>query len=210
VPEGLELRVEDGHEPTAIALADQLRIEAGVDVARERSGENDVRRSLRKVGELLAKHVELVLGHLWPPLVDLRVDVRSRVEHGRGGPRLAADADEVVEDPFVRQLLGGEGPGPPARQTGADDRHPEAARRTRDVDPLAARARRALARAVALPELEVRHEQRAVDRSVESDGDDHQKGERLESMSPASSSARPAYQRTRAGKLGSPTVSLET
>ena len=51
----------------------------------------------------------------------------------------------------------------------------EALQRARDVDALAARRGQAGARPVPMPELEVRHRQRAIDCGVEGDGDDHEK-----------------------------------
>ena len=61
---------------------------------------------------------------------------------------------------------------PPARP-GRDHRHVEPLERARDVDALPAGERQHVARAVPLPELEDRHRQRAVERGVEGDGDDH-------------------------------------
>ena len=65
-------------------------------------------------------------------------------------------------------------PGAAAGETGGDDGHAEPLQRAGDVDPLAACERQPGARAVPLAQLEVRHGQRAVDRGVEGDGDDHE------------------------------------
>jgi hypothetical protein len=72
---------------------------------------------------------------------------------------------------------------PPARP---DDGDVEALQRPGDVDPLAAGEREHVAGAMALTALEVRHGERAVERGVERDGDDHRK------IPPKWSSVRPA------------------
>ncbi len=91
---------------------------------------------------------------------------------------------------------------PPASPV-ADHRDAEPLQRPGHVDALAAGAREARGGPVAVPELEVRHEQRPVDRSVERDGDDHVKSptKPLKRL-PAWSSARPAYQPSRRPKPG--------
>ena len=86
----------------------------------------------------------------------------------------SADADEVVEDRLAGQLLDDPRARAPAGEPGGDDRHAEPLQRAGDVDPLAAGEREAGAGPVPLAELEVRHGQRAVDRGVERDGDDHE------------------------------------
>src|SRR6266508_4698029 len=70
---------------------------------------------------------------------------------------------ELVEDPEARAA---------SDQARGDHRHVVELERARDVDPFAARELAALARAVPVAELEVRHRQRAVDGGVERDGDD--------------------------------------
>src|SRR6266498_5781770 len=132
------------------------------------------------------------------------------VENGCRRPRLAPDPNEVVEDPLLRQLLDQERAVPPTGQAGADDWDPKPLECPAYVDPLAPRAQEPDAGAMALPDLEVRHEQSPIDCGVQRDGNDHQKGERLESMSPASSRARPAYHPTRRRRPGSSTATAAT
>ena len=109
------------------------------------------------------------------PLVDLGVGARGRVDDGRGRARLVADPDEVVQDRLLRQLLDDPRARSPAGEPRRDDRHVEPLERPRHVDPLAARERQHAARPVPVPELEDRDGQRAVERGVESDGDDHER-----------------------------------
>ena len=97
----------------------------------------------------------------------------GRVDHGGRGPRLAGDADEVVEDRLRRQLLDDSRPRSPARQPRRDDGYVEELERARDVDALAAGERQHLTRAVAIADLEHGHRERAVERRVDRDGDDH-------------------------------------
>ena len=156
-----------------VQVADRLGVEARVDPARQRAREHDVLGRGREVAQLLAQHLELVLLDLRPPLVDLGERVRHRVDDGGGGARLVADADEVVEDRLVGELLEDPRARPAAGEAGRDDRDVQPLERARDVDPLAAGERQARARAVAVAELEVRHGQRAVERRVHRDGDDH-------------------------------------
>jgi len=87
--------------------------------------------------------------------------------------RLVLDADEVVEDRLGGQGLDDLRPGPSAGESGRDNGNVEPLQRARDVDPFPAGEHEALARPVALPALEVRDGQRAVDRGVQRDGDDH-------------------------------------
>ena len=149
------------------------RVERLVDAARQRAGEDDGLGAAREVAELVHQHPELGLGHLRAPLVDLRLRARRRVDDERRGARLVADADEVVEDRLARQLLDDARAGAAAGEPGRDDGDVEPLERARDVDALAARERQHLARAVTLPELERRDGERAVERGVEGDGDDH-------------------------------------
>ena len=65
------------------------------------------------------------------------------------------------------------GPGRAADEAGRDHRLAEQAEGAGDVDPLAAGDGAALDRAVAAAEAEVRHRDRAVDRGVEGDCEDH-------------------------------------
>ena len=71
-----------------------------------------------------------------------------------------------------------------AGEAGGDDRHVELLERTRHVDPLAACQRQDVARAVALAQLERRDGQRAVERGVEGDGDDHGESRRVRRRAP--------------------------
>src|SRR5262249_50860076 len=119
-------------------------------------------------------HLELLRLDVRAPFVDLRVARACRVDDRGRGPRLVVDPDEVVEDRLAGQLLDDAGAGPSAGEAGGDDRDAEALQRPRDVDPLAAGQRQALARAVPLAALEVRNGQRAIDGGVERDGDDHE------------------------------------
>ena len=110
---------------------------------------------------------------LGPPLVDLRVRARRRIDDGRRRPRLGGDADEVVEDRLRGELLDDPRAGAPAREPGRDDRHLEDLQRAGDVDALAAREREHLARAMAEADLEHRDGERPVERRVRRDRDDH-------------------------------------
>ena len=141
---------------------------------------------MTEIRELVPEHVELVVCDLRTPLVDLRVDIRRGIEHRRRRSRLAPDADEVVEDAFLGQLLDEHGAVATAGEPGAHDRNAEPLEGSGDVDPFAAGAEEPAARPMPVAELEVGHEQRPVDGGVERNGDDHQKGERLPSMSRAS------------------------
>ena len=173
LPQRLALRVEDdaGAEPRH--LAHGVRVEALVDAARQRAGEHDRRRAPGEVAELVEQDLELVAGDLRAPLVDLGVGARGRVDDGRRRARLVADPDEVVEDRLLRQLLDDPRARAAAGEPGRDDRHVEPLQRPRDVDALAAGEREHAARPVPVPELEDRDGQRAVERGVEGDGDDH-------------------------------------
>src|SRR5215211_415439 len=205
--ERLAVGVDDHGEPTA-EVADELRVEAVVDRARQRPGEHEHGRTLRQVVELPPEHLELLGRHLRSPLVDLRVGVRDRVEDCERGPRLARDADEVVQDPLPGQVLEDLCPVRPPGQAGADNGHAETLERAGDVDPLAARAREPVARAVAVADAEVGDRQRPVHRGVERDRDNHPKIP--VSIPPASSRARPAYQPTFRPKLSSSTLRAAT
>ena len=158
---------------TPIELADRLGIERVVDAARQRPREDDHVCSAREVVDLSQQHRELVGLDVRAPLVDLRVRGRRRIDDRRRRAGFVRDAHEVVEDRLRRELLDDPCARPAAGKAGRDDGNVEPLQRTGDVDPLAAGQRQALARAVALPELDVRHRQRAVDRGVERDGDDH-------------------------------------
>ena len=74
---------------------------------------------------------------------------------------------------------------PPARPR-RDHRRVETLERAGDVDALAAGRRQAGARPVTVPELEVRHRERAIDCGVEGDGDDHEKKPRADGARSAS------------------------
>ena len=172
-PQRLALGVEHDLDAAPVEVADRLGVEALLDAARQRAGEDDEVGAAREVVELLEQRLELLRRHLRAPLVDLGVRALGRVDDGGRGPRLLADPDEVVQDRLGGQLLDDPRAGPAAGEAGRDDRHVEPLQRAGDVDPLAARERQHLARAVAVPALEVRHGQRAVERGVERDGDDH-------------------------------------
>ena len=152
-----------------------LGVEALLDPARQRAREDDEVGAAREVVQLLEQHLELLGRDLRAPLVDLGVRALGRVDDGGRRARLLADADEVVQDRLGGQLLDDARARTAAREPGRDDRHVEPLQRARDVDPLAAGERQHLARPVALPALEVRHGQRAVERCVQRDGDDHEK-----------------------------------
>ena len=106
------------------------------------------------------------------PLVHLRERAGGRVDDGDRRARLVGDADEVVEDPFEREVFDDAVAGAPAGEAGRDDRRLEALERARDVDPLAAGAGEPRARPMPVTELEVRDGQRPVDCRIEGDGDD--------------------------------------
>ena len=174
-PQRLALGVEHDRDAAAVQVAHRLRVEALLDAARQRAGEDDVVRAAREVVQLLEQHLELFGRDLRPPLVDLRVRALGRVDDCGRGTRLLPDPHEVVEDRLGRQLLDDARTGAAAGQPGRDDGHFEPLQRAGDVDPLAAGKRQHLARPVTLTHLEVRHGQRAVERCVQRDGDDHPK-----------------------------------
>src|SRR5207237_9687573 len=101
------------------------------------------------------------------------------------------DPHEVVRERLGGALRDATGARATAREARRDDRRTEPLQRPRDVDPLPAGEREALARAVAMAGLEVRHRHRPVERGVQGDGDDHVKN-------PTKWwTVRPAYQRMR-------------
>src|SRR5919201_648760 len=171
--QGLAFRVQNRVHTGTVEIADRLAVKTFVDVPWQRAGEDDGVRALRQVVELLPKHLELLRPHDRPPLVDLRVGRGCRIDDGRGGARLVLDSYEVVQDRFARQLLDDANAGAPADEPRRDDRDAEQLQRPGDVDALAACQHQALARAVALSALEVRHRERAVEGRVQRDGDDH-------------------------------------
>ena len=61
----------------------------------------------------------------------------------------------------------------PARESGGDHRLPQVPERTGDVHALAAWQGERVARAMTPSRLKVRHAERAVERGVEGDGEDH-------------------------------------
>ena len=126
-----------------------------------------------RYSELVAKQLDLPLGHRRTAFVDLGLFAGGRIEHRGVGARLLADAHEVVEDRLLGQLLDDVRPGGAAGEAGGDHRLPEGLQRARDVHALAARARPLVHGAVAPSQPEVRHRQRLVDRRVERDRDDH-------------------------------------
>ena len=118
--------------------------------------------------------------------------------------RIASSA-QLLEHPVA---------GRPAGEAGGDHRAAEQAQRAGDVDPLAAGHRAALDRPVAVTESEVRDRDRAVDRRVEGDGEDHRVG-RLrttaaisiaDSASASQSALSPTKLRTRSRVLASGTA----
>ena len=165
--------VDHGRDVQAPQLADQERVDVGVHVARERAGEHAHARALGQVEQLVHEQLDLVRRDLRPALVDLGLLAGRRVDHGRVGARLLADADEVGEHGQLRQLVDDAGAGRPAGQAGGDHGRAERLEHAGDVDALAARHRRLLDRAVAAAEAEVGHRQGLVDGRVERDGDDH-------------------------------------
>ena len=173
-PQRLAVRVEDGQHAAAVEVADRLGIEALVDAARERAGEHHVLGAAREVDQLLEQDLQLVLRDVRAPLVHLGVAAAGRIDDRGRGTRLVLDADEVVEDRLRSQLLDDARTGAASREAGGDDRDAELLQRAGDVDPLAAGEGQALARAMALAALEVRHGQRPIDRRVHGDGDDHE------------------------------------
>ena len=172
-PERLALGVEDDVDAAAVEVAHRLGVEALLDAARQRAGEDDEVGAAGEVVELLEQGLQLVARDLRPPLVDLGVRALGRVDDGGGGARLLADADEVVEDRLCRQLLDDPSAGTAAGEARRDDRDVEPLQRAGDVDPLAAGKCQHLARTMALAALEVRDGQRAVESGVQRDGDDH-------------------------------------
>ena len=105
-------------------------------------------------------------------LVDLGLLARRVVHHRRRCARLLPDADEVVQDRLVGQLLDDARPGrPPATPVAITAA--ERLQRTRHVDALAACHRGLLDGPMAASDAEVRHRQCLVDRCIQRDGDDH-------------------------------------
>ena len=159
--------------PRRAELARRFRVERVVDAAGQRPCEDDRVGAAREVAELVHQDPELGLGDLRTPLVDLglrprvgsttRVDVRDSSRMRTKSLRIASPVSSSTMRVPVRA----------AREPGRDDRDVEPLERARDVDPLAAREREDVARAVALTELQRRDGERAVERGVEGDGDDH-------------------------------------
>ena len=172
-PQRLPLAIERRCDVSPREVTNRLGVEVVLDVARQRAGEDDEVGALGQVVELLAQHLELLRLHRGPPLVDLGVGVAGRVDHRRRRPRLALDADEVVEDRLAGEALDDAKPGLAAGKTGGDDGDAEQLERARDVQPLPARERQARAGAVAPPPLKVRDGDGARERGIERDGDDH-------------------------------------
>ena len=170
----LALRVEDDPDVPAGEVAHGVRVERRRDLARKRSGEDDEVRAAREVVELLDEHLELAARRPRVPhsLISVcvpavgsttAVDVRDSAAIRTKSLRIAS----AVSSSMIRV------PVRPAREPGRDDRHLEDLQRTRDVDPLAAREREHLARAVAEADLEHGHRERPVERGVRRHRDDH-------------------------------------
>src|SRR6476620_3805374 len=70
-------------------------VEAVRDAAGERAGEHDSFRTPREVAHLVEEHLELGLGHLRPPFVDLRLGAGGRIHDERRRTRLLPNPDEV-------------------------------------------------------------------------------------------------------------------
>ena len=104
-PQRLAFAVEDDRELPPGQIADRLGVEVVADVARKRAREDDELRALREVVELLEEQLELLRPHGRAPLVDLGVGAAGRVDDRGRRPRLALDADEVVEDRLAREPL---------------------------------------------------------------------------------------------------------
>ena len=141
---GSPSRVEHGPHAAPVEVADRLGVEGLVDAARQRA--RRTRRSRRRGRGSGASRAasRAPRSHLRPPLVDLGVRARGRVDDRGRRARLVADADEVVEDRLGGQLLDDARARPAAGEAGGDDRHVEPLQRARDVDPLAAGERQRL------------------------------------------------------------------
>src|SRR6476619_3678494 len=153
-PERLAVRVEDDTDVAAVELTRRVGVEPVGDAARKGPGEDDGVGTAGQVAELVHQCLELAVGDLRAPLVDLRLLARRRVDDEGRRPGLVADADEVVEDRLPRQLLDDPRAGAPAREPGRDDRDVEPLERAGDVEPLPAGKRQHLARPMALAELQ--------------------------------------------------------
>ena len=173
IAQWIALAVEDDADVPSRELADHVAVERRRHLARKRARENHEVRPPREVVQLLLQRLELGHRDLRPPLVDLRVRPGGRICDGSRGPRLAGDPHEVVENRFGSELLDDARPRSAAREPCRDDRDLEDLERAGDVDPLTARERQHLARAMAVADLEDRNGQRAVERGVDGDGDDH-------------------------------------
>ncbi len=197
-PKRLAFGIEDGLHASSVQVADRLRVEVVLDGARKRAREDDRLGAVREVVQLVAEDLELLRLDVRPPFVDLRVRGGGRVDDGRRGARLVADADEVVEDRLGGQLLDDARARETAREPGGDDRHLEPLERPGDVDALAAgEGQAAAACPVPLAALEVGHGERAIESGVERDGDDH------ETQPHMFSAARPTNQPARWSAPGS-------
>ena len=114
--------VGDVHAPQ---VADQPGVDVGVQAARQRAGEDDDVGAARQVEQLVAEELDLLRAHRRAALVDLRLLAVGGVVDGRVGPRLLADAHEVVEDRLLGELLDDARAGRAAREAGGDHGLPE-------------------------------------------------------------------------------------
>ena len=176
VPEAerLAFRIEDRLHAATVQVPDRLAVEAFLDAARQRAGEDDGLGSGGQVAKLLEEHLQLLFLDMRAPLVDLRVRRRRGVDDRRRGAGLVGDAHEVVEDRLGGQLLDDARAGEASSQARGHDRHVEPFQRPGDVDSLAAGDREPAAGPVPLAALEIGDRERPVERGIERDGDDQE------------------------------------
>src|SRR3954452_23054381 len=172
-PHWLALRVEQSLHFQPSQLRDEPRVEAGVHLGRECSGEHTEAGALREVHDLLDESIHLVGTHHRPALVDLRLLSGGGIDDGEVGPRLALDVCEVVEDGLLRQELEDPSSGGSAGQARRDHRPAEELERAGDVHSLAAGDRARLHRSMTAAEPQVRNCDRPVDRRVQCHRQDH-------------------------------------
>ena len=134
--QGFAVGVDHGDHVEALELSDERRVQVGLDPPRQRAREHHDRGAPGEVHELVLEQFDLALGHLGAAFVDLGLLAGGGIEHRGIGPRLVADADEVVEDRLLGQLLDDVGPGRPAGEAGGDHRLAEAFRVRAMLTPL--------------------------------------------------------------------------
>src|SRR6185503_20916698 len=101
------------------------------------------------------------------------LDAARRVDDHRRRARLAADADEVVQDALLGHPIEDVAARAAAGEARRDHGLAQALERAGHVHALASRDHDALLRAVAVTQLEVRNSERLVDRGIRGHGENH-------------------------------------